>query len=319
MRNFIFFMLSITSLFSLAACDQTTTNNPEPSHFTIGKNRFTTVVDGDTREYFVHVPKGYDGKTAIPVVFMLHGSSGDGEKFYNISGWKEVGDAQNILTVFPSSWHYCVIEDGATKNTTKWNANGSFGYCVNEKPRDDVKFLNAIISELDLKYNIDNKRIYLEGFSNGATMASECMITMSEKFAAIAANAGTLDPNTTTQPKRKMPFLLQMGNKDTNILQKVNSTSPLPMNFTQLFNQYPSIQSAISAYINVMGLNSTYTVSGNENTQLIATYASKTLNSKNDMYFVLVKDLEHQFPNGENHPMKGAEVHWQWMKNFQLP
>jgi hypothetical protein len=28
---------------------------------------------------------------ATPVVFMLHGTSGGGEKFYNISGWKEVG------------------------------------------------------------------------------------------------------------------------------------------------------------------------------------------------------------------------------------
>ena len=30
---------------------------------------------------------------ASPVAFMFHGTGGDGEKFYNISGWKEKADA----------------------------------------------------------------------------------------------------------------------------------------------------------------------------------------------------------------------------------
>lgn len=299
----------IASILGLAACDPA---SPELApNFTKGKNRFTTVVNGDTREYFVHIPDGYDGTTAFPVVFMLHGSSGDGEKFYNISGWKEVGEAQNIITVFPSSWHYCVIEDGGTKNTTKWNANGSFGFCAGEVPRDDEKFLATIITELEAKFKIDAKRVYLEGFSNGGTMVSKCLISMSDKFAVIAANAGSLDLNVVAVPKQKIPFLLQVGNRDPNLMEGLGTTSPIPMNFTQLFSQYPSIQGSINSFINVLGLNTTYTVSGNENTQIIARFASKTANSPNDLYFALVKDLEHEFPNGTNHVMKGAEVHWQ--------
>ena len=59
-------------------------NNAKPNNngsFVVGKNRFTTVVNGDTREYYVHVPKSYNKSTATPVVFMLHGTSGDGNKF----------------------------------------------------------------------------------------------------------------------------------------------------------------------------------------------------------------------------------------------
>lgn len=65
------------------------------------------------------MPAGYSHDHETPVVFMFHGTDQNGEQFYNISGWKEVGDAQNILTVFPSALSYCVKEDGITKSSTK--------------------------------------------------------------------------------------------------------------------------------------------------------------------------------------------------------
>ncbi|MCB0570845.1 MAG: hypothetical protein KDC66_13815, partial [Phaeodactylibacter sp.] len=124
-------LLTLMSLIVLISCHK---NESGPAKdYQTGKNRYTTVIDGDTREYYVHVPTGYDEEQPTPVVFMLHGTSGDGEKFYNISGWKEVGEKENILTVYPSSWHHCIIEDGQTMNTTKWNIYpGAFGYCAGE-------------------------------------------------------------------------------------------------------------------------------------------------------------------------------------------
>ncbi len=83
----------------LAGCDGGTNPGPQPKPFTVGRNNFTTTFSGDTREYIVSVPASYDGLTPIPVVFMLHGSSGDGLRFYNHSGWKELGETQRILTV----------------------------------------------------------------------------------------------------------------------------------------------------------------------------------------------------------------------------
>ena len=87
---------------------------------TPGKHHFTITVHGDTREYYVHIPTRYDGKTSMPVVFMLHGSSGNGLRLYNISGWVQQGEAENIITVFPSSWKYdCVIDEGVEKHNTE--------------------------------------------------------------------------------------------------------------------------------------------------------------------------------------------------------
>lgn len=86
-----------------------------------GKIRVTTMVDGKEREYFIHLPDSYDGTKAFPLVFMLHGTSGDGEVFYNAYGWKELSETENFIPVFPSSGRYKIIDDGENKTTTKWN------------------------------------------------------------------------------------------------------------------------------------------------------------------------------------------------------
>ena len=108
---------------TLMACekDQTTGDNTNTGKIIYGKIRVTTKIDGDDREYYVHIPKSYNGNQSVPLVLMLHGTSGDGEKYYGISGWKEVGESQNLITVFPSSWRYCIHTQGETSTTTKWN------------------------------------------------------------------------------------------------------------------------------------------------------------------------------------------------------
>ena len=145
------------------------------NEFKRGKNRFTTVVDGDIREYYVHVSERYNTLNPTPMVFMLHGTSGDGEKFYNISGWKEVGEDENIITVFPSSWRYFIYTDSSVKNTTKWNTtpDAEWVFMPGQTGRDDIKFLRKIIAEMRFRFNIDTTRIYLEGFSNGGQMAAK--------------------------------------------------------------------------------------------------------------------------------------------------
>src|SRR5688500_13033371 len=81
----------------------------------------TLNVEGGDRFFIVHRPSGPAPSGGYPLVFMFHGSSGDGQKFYNISGWKEKGEQETFVTVFPSSLEYCVEEDGNRHRTTKWN------------------------------------------------------------------------------------------------------------------------------------------------------------------------------------------------------
>lgn len=284
--------------------------------FVVGKNRFTTVVDGDTREYYVHVPKSYSKSTPTPVVLMLHGTSGDGLKFYNISGWKEVGEAENVLTVFPSSWRHCIIDDGQRKNTTKWNVYpGSFEYCAGEAPKDDIKFLNRVIDEMARKFNVNQRMVYVVGFSNGGQMSARVGVEMSDRVAAVVSDAGFLRPGTSYTPKRLLPNLVQVGNKDDRCF----GTTPGPMNFDQLLAQVPFFKGMLGAYSATYKLNPNYTTGGNPNRILWLDAKGTSGQPDNALRFALVKDLGHAYPNGKNHPVEGAKLNWDWLKQYQLP
>jgi len=322
MKRILGFVLILVASVSFLSCSKTTdeTLTPITPSSVKGKNRFTTNIDGDEREYYVHVPLSYTGTSAVPVVFMLHGTSGDGEKFYNISGWKEVGEDEGIITVFPSSWRYCIIDEGVQKNTTKWNTvPAEWVFCAGQTPRNDIKFLNTIITELNAKYKIDNKRIYLAGFSNGGQMAAKCGIEMSDKFAAIVQAEGSFSRDTTYTPLRKLPTTLQYGNEDYG---SGNTGDPVPLSKLALILSTPGsniLYRSASTHTKSFGLNPAFIISGDTNSVSVATYKSLTPGSVNDFRIAFVKGLAHQYPNGDNHWMEGARVNWAWFKQYTLP
>lgn len=301
---------------TFTACKEDEATPPKTNDFVTGKNRFTTAVDGDTREYYVHVPSAYNGSSPRPVVLMLHGTSGDGEKFYNISGWKEVGEKENLITVYPSSWRHCVIDEGEVNTTTKWNIYpGSFEYCDGEVPRDDVKFLRQIITELKGRFNVDEKRIYLLGFSNGGQMAYRCGVEMSDVLAAVVENAGSVSDDIVRTPKRNIPVAFQFGNEDDRFF-----SSPVPLSGLEAgLKNIPYFKNVITAHCGTFKYQSDFTITGDTNTVSIATFASQTAGESRTFNIVMVKGLGHAYPNGTNHWMKGAERHWDWMKQYTLP
>jgi polyhydroxybutyrate depolymerase len=304
----------------LSSCSNDKNEAPPVKPYITGKNRFTLAMDGDIREYYVHVPASYNATAPFPVVFMLHGSGGNGERFYNISGWKELGEVRNILTVFPSSAQYpCVFDDGVQKqNAEKWNSY-ELELCNGASAKNDTKFLSLVIDTLKQKYNLDEKKIYLVGFSNGGEMASRLAIELSDKISAVVACAGALPADTSFIPKRKLPVLLQAGNSDNKLMAKLGTSNPLPMNFNQLFISFPAVQEVTNTFINTFVLTPSFSTGGNTNTFIYADYPGVSGNPDNIFRFMLVNGLDHNYPNGTNHPLKGAEVHWEWMKNYRFP
>ena len=320
MKKIIFFTLLVFATTIVCKCNRSKNDNDVVKPETPGKKRFTLVSDGRNREYYVHVPSGYNRKIPIPVVFMLHGSGGNGEKFYNISGWKEVGEAENILTVFPSSPQYsCVFDDGIKKhNAEKWNSY-DLELCGGETAADDVKFISQVIDELKQVYQINEKRIYMVGFSNGGEMSSRAAMELSDKLAAAVACAGALPVDTSFLPVRKLPVLLQIGNSDDKLLAKLGTANSLPMDIDQLYANFPAVQEVTNTFVRALALDSNYKTGGDPNTFVYADYTGLSAKNNQAFRFMLVKGLGHSYPNGKNHPMKGAEVHWEWMKNYQLP
>lgn len=115
------------------------------------------------RPYTVHVPPGYSADVPAPLLLILHGylASGAIESFYlNLT---PATDAAGMLTVAP---------DGTRNALGKqfWNATDA---CCNGPGAqvDDSAYLAALIREVEADYNVDRRRIFLVGHSNGGFMA----------------------------------------------------------------------------------------------------------------------------------------------------
>lgn len=323
------------SLFFIAfifiSCDKDNEPDPEEtiSEYVTGQNHIVMNVGGTSREFYVHVPEGYTGESATPVVFMLHGTGGNGLEFYENSGWREVGDTENIITVFPSAIQYCIIDDGVVKNITKWNSvPASWTFCADEIQYDDIEFFKEIITDLNENLNVDNRRIYLVGFSNGGEMAAKCSIEMSDVFAAIVESAGSFYVEDclnipTYTPIRKMPITLQIGNRDYG---PGNIGDPIPLSYFDTLLTTPCLDirngthyNKAHAQINSFELNPEFVLTGDTNSIVVASYSALDGDPLNKFNFVFVDSLAHAYPNGINHPIHAAVLNWDWLKQFSLP
>lgn len=317
-------IIALLILYVLGLCN--CTKDDPTSDIVVGKNSFTINIDGVLRKYEVHVPSTYKGNDPVPMVIMCHGSGQSGEQFYNISGWKEVGDSLNFLTVFPSALEYCTIEDGVMKFGSKWNSYpGGDLFCDGQDIKNDIEFMRQMISALENKYKIDSKRIYMVGFSSGGQFTATCAIEISDIIAASIScgGGGSFPIDSVYTPKRLLPVMLMFGNKDGKLIKGLGlpENSAVPMGFEALYTSYPFLYLAqVKTYIHNFKLNeSNYTIAGDTQSVVTADYVGLSGNPNNIFKLVEAKGLEHEYPNGKNYPLRAAEFHWNWFKNYSLP
>jgi polyhydroxybutyrate depolymerase len=211
----------VTAVAALAAAAPAQAQTPcvtNDGAYAVGVNCRTIEIDGIDRRYVVYVPdrRPVTGGRA-PVVFMFHGTGGNGEQFLRTSGWREQADATGLVAVFPTALRYRVLESGRLK--TKWNAFGLEDVIdVDERaPADDVGFVDHMLADLGTQLPVDPHRIYAAGFSNGADFAARLSIDRSDRIAAAAYSAGGLtEPQS---PDRAVPTFVSLGTRDGHILE----------------------------------------------------------------------------------------------------
>ena len=165
-----------------------------------GKVR-TLVVGGLNRTYVVHVPKGHNLKTPLPVVLALHGATMNGPMMASFSGLNRKADEAGFIAVYPN---------GTGKHSSFfWNGGGA---AMNDKV-DDVAFIDALLDDLGRAYPVDARRVYATGMSNGAIMAYRLAAELSGRIAAIAPVSGTVATEI-GQPKRPVSVLHFHGTSD---------------------------------------------------------------------------------------------------------
>ncbi|QHV96929.1 extracellular catalytic domain type 1 short-chain-length polyhydroxyalkanoate depolymerase [Spirosoma endbachense] len=175
--------------------------------------RDTVRHEGQTRIYWVHVPPAYkQGTNPLPLVIALHGGGGSGQQFESQSKWSEKADQEGFIVVYPDG-----IQNAGILHLRTWNAGACCGQSASTQQTDDVGFIGKLIDKLTATYRIDPKKVYATGHSNGAMLCYRLACELSDKLAAIAANAGTMQLKTACQPTRIMPILHIHSQLDRNV------------------------------------------------------------------------------------------------------
>lgn len=180
-----------------------------------GTNHLTVAVGALERRYSVHVPPSYHDGKKWPVVIMFHGGGGRGKTAMWDTGWAAKADKEGFLAVFPEGTPPDPSRPGSfIGNPQTWN-DGSKRPNVGAAKRNvaDVEFVSAMLGDLKRHFNVDARRIYATGFSNGASMSFRLARELPSVFAAVAPVAG-VDWLGNTKPERAVPLLYITGTAD---------------------------------------------------------------------------------------------------------
>jgi polyhydroxybutyrate depolymerase len=159
------------------------------------------VSSGERRSYYLYVPDSYDPATPTPLVISIHGYMEWPRHQMQLSGWNELADEHGFIVVYPSG-------TGFPKH---WRASSLAG----SEPNPEVVFIRDLIATLESEYNIDPKRIYTNGLSNGGGMSFLLSCALSDRIAAVGLVAGAyLLPWSECQNERPVPAVVFHGTAD---------------------------------------------------------------------------------------------------------
>ena len=156
-----------------------------------GDHRYLFEKDGYERSYELHVPAGYTGTSAVPLVLDFHGIYMNAEIERKTSGFKALSETGGFIVVYPEGIDTMgttiITETGI--GARSWNADtvGLQWYSwANLTDVDDVDFSVKVVDEVKRQLNIDQARVYVSGLSQGGSMALLCAHERGDVFAAAA-------------------------------------------------------------------------------------------------------------------------------------
>ncbi len=168
-----------------------------------------TTIGGD-RPARVIVPSSYDASTPMPLMLLLHGYGATGvlqDVYFNMSAEaRRVG----FLLVEP---------DGEVDSMGNHFWNATDACCdYDHTGVDDSSYLEGLIGEMKADYNVDPKRVFIVGHSNGAFMAYRMACDHADDVVAIAGLAGaTWADDSKCNPTKPVSVLHIHGTADSYV------------------------------------------------------------------------------------------------------
>ena len=149
---------------------------------------------GDSGGYIRELPSGYTGRTAMPVVVDLHGYGVSAADMLTLTKLGSYGDRDGFITITPQ----------VARHLPYWKTGFK---------SKDVAFVRGVINEVESTLCVDQNRLFVTGYSNGAIMASVLACVDAAQVAAIAPVSGVANP-ADCNPSRPVPVVAFHGTAD---------------------------------------------------------------------------------------------------------
>ena len=163
--------------------------------------------DNLQRDYIIHIPSTYNTNTPIPLVFCFHGYTSSASTIMSYSMFNTVSDTADFIIIYP--------QGTLLQGSTHWNVGG----WTTSSTTDDVGFISSLLDSISNAYNIDDKRVYSTGMSNGGYMSFLLACQLSNRIAAIASVTGSMTPQTynACNPQHPTPILQIHATNDQTV------------------------------------------------------------------------------------------------------
>jgi polyhydroxybutyrate depolymerase len=168
--------------------------------------RETLNVKGMERTFNVYTPKTL--KPNAPLLFVFHGSGGDGDGMREAAGYEFdlLADRDGFIVIYPdgyqTTWNDC--RKGSPQPARRLNI-------------DDESFVEAMIAKEVKDHGIDTKRVFSAGWSNGGQLGYRFAMERASEFAAVAAISASVPKpeNLACTPSgASMPVMIVNGTAD---------------------------------------------------------------------------------------------------------
>jgi polyhydroxybutyrate depolymerase len=163
------------------------------------------VHDGLDREYHIYIPVSYDGATSVPLLFVFHGYGGNARDLMRWGDMRSVADTAGFILIVPQGYK-------DHRGSPHWNVGSwTIGSTV-----DDIGFIEKIINRTSDEFNLDLKRVYSYGHSNGGYFSFELACQLGNKIAAIGSIGGTMSTESydSCEPSHNTSVITVHGSSD---------------------------------------------------------------------------------------------------------
>jgi polyhydroxybutyrate depolymerase len=252
----------------------------------------TVMVNDLERSYLLHTPPDLNNQQPVPVVFAFHGYSITPKGMQYTTRMDEIADRENFLVVYPLGIEY------------SWNTGweGYHGGYSLKHNVDEPAFIQQILSDLETFNNIDPKRIYAMGHSQGGMLTYRLGCEMSDTFAAIAPVAG-VHLLSDCNPTRAVSVIHFHGLADSTILFSGGG------NF-----DFPSVENGIDTWVELNQCTSS-TLEEDETKGITHfTYAPCQAGTAVELYTIATEG--HDWPRKK---LPASEIIWEFFVAHPMP